>query len=76
MNITAFLILIGIYNSAVLVSANSNLRRSIYKYALESKLLGLIGQAEMADELQKTVTKITNDKNLVRDSRNEIKEIC
>ncbi|MGB8934447.1 MAG: hypothetical protein WCC17_05005 [Candidatus Nitrosopolaris sp.] len=62
LNMAAFLILIGIYNSAVLVSANNDLRKSIYKYALESKLLGLIGQAEMENEMQKAVTKINNEK--------------
>ncbi|MFY9795006.1 MAG: hypothetical protein WAJ93_04895, partial [Candidatus Nitrosopolaris sp.] len=58
----AFLMLIGIYNSAVLVSANNDLRKTIYKYALESKLLGQIGRAEMESEIQKTVTTITNEK--------------
>jgi len=37
--------LVGIYNSAILVSASNDLRKSIYKHALESKLLGLIGSA-------------------------------
>jgi hypothetical protein len=45
--------LLGIYNSATLVSANNELRRSIQKHALESKLLGAIGQAEMEKEIQK-----------------------
>jgi hypothetical protein len=62
LNTAAFLMLIGIYNSAVLVSANNDLRKSIYKYALESRLLGLIGRAEMENELQKAVTKITDEK--------------
>lgn len=63
LNIAAFLMLLGIYNSAVLVSANNNLRKSIHKYALESKSLGSIGRAEMENEIQKTVTKITQDKS-------------
>lgn len=45
--------LLGIYNSATLVSANNELRRSIQKHALESKLLGAIGRAEMEKEIQK-----------------------
>ncbi len=49
----AYLMLLGIYNSATLVSANNELRRSIQKHALESKLLGAIGQAEMEKEIQK-----------------------
>jgi hypothetical protein len=44
LSIAAFLMSVGIYNSAVLVSANNELRKSIYKYALESKLLGQIGK--------------------------------
>ena len=54
--------LVGIYNSATLVSANTNLRKSIHKYALESKLLNLIGQAEFEREIQRTVGKIMEDK--------------
>ena len=62
LNIAAFLMLVGIYNSAVLVSANNDLRRSIYKYALGSKLLGQIGRAEVEIEMHKAVTTITNEK--------------
>jgi len=51
-------VLVGIYNSAKLVSVNNNLRKSIYKHAVESKMLQLIGHAEMEKEIQKTVTKI------------------
>lgn len=58
----AYLMQLGIYNSAILVSANNELRRSIHKHALESNLLGLIGQAEMEKEIQKTVKQITKDK--------------
>ncbi len=63
LNIAAFFMLLGIYNSASLVSANHNLRKLIRKHALESKLLDLIGQAEMEKEIQKTVKKITQDKD-------------
>jgi hypothetical protein len=58
LNIAAYLVLLGIYNSAKLVSVNNNLRKSIYKHAVESKILHLIGHAEMEKEIQKTVTKI------------------
>jgi hypothetical protein len=54
--------LLGIYNSATLVSANNELRRSIHKHALESKLLGVIGHAEMEKEIQKTVEQVNRDK--------------
>jgi hypothetical protein len=58
--IAAFLMLVGIYNSAVLVSVNVELRKSIRKYALESKLLGVIGEAELGREMDKTVKKIVS----------------
>ena len=62
----AFLMLLGIYNSATLVSANDKLRKSIYKHALESRLLRLIGHAEMESEIEKTVKKIAQDKDSLR----------
>jgi hypothetical protein len=61
----SYLMLLGIYNSATLVSTNNELRKSIYKHALESKFLGLIGQAEMENEIQKTVRKVSRDKNII-----------
>ena len=73
LNIAAFFMLLGIYNSATLVSANHNLRKLIRKHALESKLLGLIGQAEMEKEIRKTVKEITQDKDtLERAQRSRI----
>ena len=59
----AYLMLIGIYNSATLVSANNELRRTIHRRALESKLLGAIGHAEMEKEIQKTVKQVSSDKD-------------
>lgn len=61
LNLASFLMLLGIYNSATLVSANLRLRQSIYKHALESKLLNIIGHAEFEKEIQKTVNKISQD---------------
>jgi hypothetical protein len=66
--IGAFLVMLGIYNSATLVSENINLRKSIYKITQESKLLDLIGQAEMEKEIQKTINKIVKDKDILRKS--------
>ena len=63
LNIAAFFMLLGIYNSATLVSANHNLRKLIRKHALESKLLGLLGHAEMDNEIRKTVKEITQHKD-------------
>jgi len=45
LNMGAFLMLIGIYTSARLVSTNNELRRFIHKQAFESRLLSLIGHA-------------------------------
>lgn len=61
--LASFLMLLGIYNSAVFVSVNDSLRKSIHKHALESKLLGVIGQAEMGKVIEKTVKKITQRKD-------------
>lgn len=61
----ACLMLLGIYNSATLVSTNNQLRKSVYKRALESKFLGLIGHAEMEKEIQRTVKQVSEDKNLI-----------
>jgi hypothetical protein len=63
LNIAAFLMLLGIYNSATFVSANHNLRKVIRKHTLESRLLDIIGKAEMENEIRKTVKKITEEKN-------------
>jgi hypothetical protein len=57
-----FLMLLGIYNSAKLVSVNDNLRKSIYKHFSEPRLLGLIGQAEMKKEIEGIVKEITQHK--------------
>jgi hypothetical protein len=64
--LATYLTLLGIYSSATLVSVNTDLRKSIHKHALESKLLDLIGQAEMNNELQRTVDKIIRDKQLTQ----------
>jgi hypothetical protein len=71
LNIAAFLMLLGIYNSATLVSANHNLRKFIRNHALESRLLDLIGQAEMDNEIRKTVKKITQNKDTLERDKAE-----
>jgi hypothetical protein len=65
LNTAAYLVLVGIYNSAKLVSVNNNLRKSIYKHAVESKMLQLIGHAEMEKEIQKTVTRIIQSQEIM-----------
>jgi hypothetical protein len=41
------------------VGGNNKLRNSIYQYALEPSLLGLVGKSQMQKEIEKTVQKIT-----------------
>ncbi len=70
---SSYLMLIGIYNSASLISANNELRKSVYKHASESKLLSMIGQAESEREIRKTVDKIIKDKaHLIDTSKSEL----
>jgi hypothetical protein len=54
--LSSFLIFIGIYSSAISVSEDSELRRSIRRYAIEeSRLLDSIGMAQMEREIEKNV---------------------
>jgi hypothetical protein len=55
----SFMMLLGVYNSAVLVGNNNKLRTSIRQYALESSLLGAVGTSQMNKEIAQTVKKIT-----------------
>jgi hypothetical protein len=71
----AFLMLIGIYNSATLVSANNELRRLIHRQALESRLLSLIGRAEMEKEIQRTISKITQNKAMLEENTEDSIEL-
>jgi hypothetical protein len=64
MNVASYLLVLGIFNSATLVSANNSLRKSIHKQAL--KLLKPIGRAEMEREIQKAVTKISEDEEIAK----------
>jgi hypothetical protein len=60
--LSSYLILVGIYSSAVSVGQDINLRRSIRKSVeQQSNLLGNIGTAQMEQEIQKRVIKITKE---------------
>jgi hypothetical protein len=61
--IGTYLIMIGIYKSATLVAKNTDLRKSIHEIAKESRLLDLIGKAEMENEINITVNKIMQQTN-------------
>jgi hypothetical protein len=69
LNVAAYLVVLGIYNSATLVSVNNSLRSYIHRSAL--KLLNPIGRAEMEREIQKTVVKISEDKEIAKISSDE-----
>jgi hypothetical protein len=52
MGLSAYLILVGIYSSAISVSHDVDLRKSIRRFAIkESKLLDSIGSAEMEQQI-------------------------
>jgi hypothetical protein len=69
LNMAAYLMVLGIYNAATLVSVNNSLRSYIHKNAL--KLLNPIGRAEMEKEIQKTIVKISEDKEIAKFSKDE-----
>jgi hypothetical protein len=63
MGLSAYLILVGIYSSAISVSHDMELRKIIRKYAFnESKLLGNIGFAQMEQEIERRVMTISKEK--------------
>jgi hypothetical protein len=58
--LAAFLILVGLLNSAVSVAHNSELRREIKRSVIEdTKLLGSIGTAQWQQEIEMKVVKLT-----------------
>lgn len=69
MNLAAYLMVLGIYNSATLVSSNNSLRTSLHRHVL--KLLKPIGRAEMEKEIQKTVKNISEHKEIAEISDEE-----
>ena len=63
MGLSSYLIFIGIYHSAVSVSQDMELRRSVRKSIVQQyNLLDNIGTAEMDREIQKRVLTITREK--------------
>jgi hypothetical protein len=57
--LSSYLILVGIYSSAISLSQDARLRQSIYNSAVsESRLIGNIGAAQTEQELQKRIVKI------------------
>jgi hypothetical protein len=62
MGLSSYLMLIGLYYSAIAISNDATLRKSIrISTAEEFRLLGNIGLAEMEDRLQKRVMKVVKE---------------
>lgn len=60
--LSSYMVLLGLYSSAVSVSEDIKLRQSIRKSAYEeSKLLDRIGSAQMEQELQKRISVMVKD---------------
>ena len=60
MGLASYLVYVGIYSSAISISQDSSLRKSIRKYAFtESKLLDSIGSAQMEQQIQRRVIEMT-----------------
>lgn len=61
MGLASYLLYLGIYSSALSVSEDSRLRQTIRKLALEEsqQFLGDIGTAEMEQEIQKRVIRLS-----------------
>lgn len=61
--LASYLILTGLYNSAISVAQDGKLRKSIKNSVLQqsSKLLDSIGTAQMTKEIEEKVMKMTQD---------------
>jgi hypothetical protein len=66
MTLASYLFSLGFYFSAVSVSQDEKLRRSIRKFVMkESNLLDSIGTAQMEKDIEKTVLKIAKEEQEV-----------
>jgi hypothetical protein len=65
--LASFMVLIGLYNSAISVAQDVKLRESIKASTLQqsSKLLDSIGTAEMTKQIHDNVIKITKEKSSI-----------
>jgi hypothetical protein len=71
MGLASYLILVGVYSSAISIAQDSKLRQTIRRSAIkESKLLDSIGLAHMEDQLMSNVLKTVklNQKNLTEET--------
>ena len=63
MGLSSYMLLVGIYSSAISISQDSELRKSIRNSAVEEtkKLLDTIGTAQMQKEIQEMVLKVVKE---------------
>jgi hypothetical protein len=72
LGLSSYLVFLGVYSSALSVSQDNTLRRSIKKIAQEnSNLLSSIGTAQMEQEIEKTVNGM---KDVVQEQEKELEE--
>jgi hypothetical protein len=72
--LSSYLILVGIYHSAISVAQDIKLRQSIRKFALkESKLLDSIGTSQMEQEIRQRVIRILRESQDIMNQQNEVK---
>jgi Tfp pilus assembly PilM family ATPase len=66
MGLSSYLLLVGIYSSAISVAEDSKLRQTIRKLGVkEAKFLASVGTAQMEDELQRRVMKLAKEQHEV-----------
>jgi len=70
LGLSSYLVLVGIYSSAISISQDANLRREIRRLAIrESKLLDSIGLAQIEEDLRKRVLHVARiNKNNVAEA--------
>jgi hypothetical protein len=70
--LASYMIFMGLYSTAISVSKDNQLRKSIKKYATEnSNLISSIGTAQMEQEIQRTVNSL---KDVVQEQEKELEE--
>lgn len=72
LTISAYFVVTGLYSSAISISQNLNLRKSIKKISLnDANFLSSIGKGEMEGTVKKTVSNL---KNIINEQEKEMEE--
>ncbi len=69
--LSSYLVFVGIYSSAISVAVDTELRKSIRRYAIEeSKLLDSIGMAQRNKEIEKNIVALmrTNQDKMIKET--------